>query len=147
RVSSFRMPVEHSEEELLEALQRRLGLPNLKLGQFRIYQRATDARRGKPVFFSYTIDIIDPDARRLLTEAPAKSTGIVITERPKSAYQCLADHRLRPGSKRPLIVGTGPCGLFAALLLAKLGLRPLLLERGKLAGPRARDVTHFWRTG
>src|SRR5690606_29877407 len=69
------------------------------------------------------------------------------TERPKTAYQFIADHRFRPGSKRPIIVGTGPCGLFAALLLAKLRLRPLLLERGKLAGPRARDVTHFWRTG
>ncbi len=150
RVSQLDLPLEHSAEELRQAVLERLGISEEDLLTWEIRQRAIDARRRRPVRFVYTVDVQlrDREASRGLA-VRARQGGLPgTTMRPDERYRFLVgNRRFRPAVPRPVIVGTGPCGLFAGLLLARLGFRPLLLERGKAAGARARDVTRFWRTG
>lgn len=146
RVRQLKLPIDHEESALLRLVESRLRLKEaLSASSVDVFQRAVDARRGKPLKFSYTVDVsLDPALEDQCLER-ARSADVVRT--PDMVYRFPEQHQFAPGASRPVIVGSGPCGLFACLLLAQLGLRPLLLERGKMAGPRARDVTRFWREG
>ena len=145
QLSQLQLPVDHGDAELRQALLQRLGLREPELLQFRIKQRAIDARRGH-VVFSYTLLAEVADEARVL--AALKGQPQVVPA-PDETYRELTAPAARPAAPagRPIVVGTGPCGLFAGLLLARAGRRPVLLERGKAAGDRARDVTGFWRRG
>ena len=95
--------------------------------------------------FSYTVDVsLDESVQERALRNDRKGS---LQATPDQSYRFLKEHVCNGERQRPIIVGTGPAGLFAGLLLARMGLRPILLERGKMAGPRARDVTRFWRTG
>lgn len=107
---------------------------------FTVYRRSIDARRGKPLRFVYAVDIM-PDhehsALRLLK-------GMKYELLPDGGYVC---PEKKVSSSRPVVVGFGPAGMFAALLLAKAGARPIVLERGKSVDERVKSVELFWRTG
>lgn len=147
-LSQVLLPVDHPEEALRAAAARALKLTPGELQAVTIKQRAIDARRGH-VEFSYTLLVQVADEERVLRRLGA-------TPRVRKAEPELytAPHETGPAGKdgasanaRPVIVGTGPCGLFCGLLLARAGRKPVLLERGKAAGDRARDVTGFWNRG
>ncbi|MCA1963546.1 MAG: hypothetical protein LDL31_06335, partial [Prosthecobacter sp.] len=121
----------------------RLGIADRQLRGFSIKQRAIDARR-QHVAFSFTLLVEVEDEPAVL--ARLKGDTQVIPA-PDETYREFQPRPVHEASGRPVIVGTGPCGLFAGLLLARAGRRPILLERGKAAGDRARDVTGFWRRG
>ena len=145
RVRQLKLRIDHREGELQRALMRRLGLETLPEQAVKVFQRAIDARVNKPLQFSYTVDIqLSPEEESRLLRRDRKGF-LEIT--PDNDYRFIKDHPVSPRECRPVIVGTGPAGLFAGLLLAQMGLHPILVERGKMAGPRARDVTKFWRTG
>lgn len=141
QISELRLPVNHSEEDLRRAVASLLGLKAEKLGNLRIKQRAVDARKRNEVRFCYTLAVSVPDETRFLKKS--RKDGRIDLEKDESYVPVTPV----PSSIRPVVVGAGPCGLFATLLLARDGRKPLLLERGKAAGPRARDVTGFWRRG
>lgn len=145
RLRQLRLPIEHGPEDLLRLVRKQLRGVDVPQAAMHVHQRAVDARQGKPLKFSYTVDVEVPEAEeaRLLQRARPGS----LSRTPDMVYRFPESHRFAFAGQRPVIVGTGPAGLFAGLLLAQLGLRPILLERGKQAGPRARDVTRFWRTG
>ncbi|HUF60446.1 MAG TPA: FAD-dependent oxidoreductase [Verrucomicrobiales bacterium] len=150
RAGQLDLPLEHGEEELRRAVLERLGTNEEDLLAWKIRQRAIDARRRRPVRLVYTVDVQLRNRQKAgkLVRRVQRGELPGVTMRPDERYRFLVENRrFRPAARRPVIVGTGPCGLFAGLLLARLGLRPLLLERGKAAGARARDVTRFWRTG
>ena len=141
QLSQVLLPVDHPADALRLAVLRRLRLSEADLKSVTIKQRAIDARRGH-VEFSYTLLVDVVNQERVLRRAdPAVRVEIakaeVYAEPGKSS----------PGALSPIIVGTGPCGLFCGLLLARAGWKPILLERGKAAGDRARDVTGFWNRG
>jgi uncharacterized FAD-dependent dehydrogenase len=147
-LSQVLLPVDHPEEAPRAAAARALKLTPGELQAVTIKQRAIDARRGH-VEFSYTLLVQVADEERVLRRLGA-------TPRVRKAEPELytAPHETGPAGKdgasanaRPVIVGTGPCGLFCGLLLARAGRKPVLLERGKAAGDRARDVTGFWNRG
>ena len=131
--------------DLYRAVGQRLGLGDLPAEVVEVFQRAVDARRGKPVRFCYTVDVDlgEEQERMILERGVGRGLGVA----PDMGYHFPQRHRFHPGAISPLVVGAGPAGLFAGLLLAQLGFRPVLFERGKMAGPRARDVTRFWRLG
>jgi uncharacterized FAD-dependent dehydrogenase len=145
RLRQLNLRIDHGEGELHRAVERRLGLDDLSKDAVTVFQRAIDARTGKPLRFSYTVDVdVSAEEETRLLRRDRKG---FLQSTPQNDYRFLKDHAVSPGEERPLIVGTGPAGLFAGLLLAQMGLKPILFERGKMAGPRARDVTKFWRTG
>lgn len=141
-VSQLRLPVDHSDEALRLALLRALNIRETELVSFTIDQRAIDARRGS-VEFSYSILAEVRNESMVLPRADQKR----VRPAPDNSYYELEGVPATPSDKRPrvVIVGTGPAGLMAGLLLARHGWKPILLERGKAAGDRARDVTGFWR--
>ena len=144
QISELRLPVNHSEEDLRRAVAGLLGIKTEKLEEFRIKQRAVDARKRNEVQFCYTLAVKVPDEGKAL----ARSSKAGRVELEKDERYLGVTPAGTPGKvEKVVVVGAGPCGLFAALLLARAGVKPLLLERGKAAGPRARDVTGFWRRG
>ncbi len=145
-VSDLKLPVDHEADAVPLAVARALGLELGDLLDWSIYRRAVDARHGR-VMLNYVVHVQVAEeavALRSFDRALCKLNPL-----PDRRYQELVGIVLRSKAPelRPVVVGTGPCGLFAALLLARQGWRPVVLERGKPAGPRARDVTAFWRRG
>ncbi len=148
QLSQLSLPVDHSESDLRTAVLKRLKIGEGALRDLQVKQRAIDARRGH-VVFRYTL-LVQVENEAALLKKLGTSPDVVpapdetYREVEKVAATGGGESRPRP---RAVIVGAGPCGLFCALLLARAGWRPLLLERGKAAGDRARDVTGFWRRG
>jgi len=145
RVCQIKLPVGHSEAGLRRALARALRVSLEEVGDYHVHKRSIDARGSQGVSFVYIIDIRVADEAAVLARS---GRGAQIVQAPDESYRQLDG--LPPlggggGKGRPVVVGAGPCGLFAALLLSRFGRRPILLERGKAAGDRARDVTGFWR--
>lgn len=145
QISQLSVPVDHTDASLRQALVKRLGIADQELLGMTVKQRAIDARR-QHVAFSFTLLAEVRDEVRVLRQHEGNPQVIAA---PDETYREVG-LKTRPDhvvSDRPVVVGTGPCGLFAGLLLARAGRRPILLERGKAAGDRARDVTGFWRRG
>ncbi|MES2709587.1 MAG: FAD-dependent monooxygenase [Verrucomicrobiota bacterium] len=146
-ISDVRLPVDHAPEEIPETVARALGLEKTEqLLDWSVYRRAVDARHGR-VMLNYVVHAAVADEARALREFDKSLCKV--NPLPDRRYREMAGIIVRDKAPdlRPVVVGTGPCGLFAALLLARQGWRPVVLERGKPAGPRARDVTGFWRRG
>ena len=156
QLSQIKVPVSHTDDDLKEAAALVLGLKRGGIRTMQIKQRAIDARRGQ-VMFSYTLLIEVEDEAALLRDrgkpgrvepAPDETYREFVADKERGQPGPETGGRLPPLlGRRPVIVGTGPCGLFAGLLLARAGWKPILLERGKAAGDRARDVTGFWNRG
>jgi uncharacterized FAD-dependent dehydrogenase len=143
QLSQILLPVDHHENDLRAAVLKLLRVRDFELGSLTVKQRAIDARRGH-VEFSFTLLVEVKDEAKVLRRLGKNSHVSLATD---ETYRLITENVTRTSPARPVIVGTGPCGLFCGLLLARAGLKPLLLERGKNAGDRARDVTGFWRRG
>ena len=143
RLTELKLPLDHTEADLKAAILARLGLAAEELLDYRIFRRGYDARKRSQVVFIYTVDLELRDeaalAWRLRDDRHLGPT-------PDMAYRFVA--KAPEGfTNRPVVVGAGPCGLFAALLLAQMGFRPLLLERGKEVRERTKDTWGLWRQG
>jgi uncharacterized protein len=143
-LSQLRLPVDHNDEVLRRAAATALGVKPEALRSVKIKQRALDARKRGTVQFCYTllVDVEEEAAVLARTSKPGH-----VEPAPDETYHSTQEAPRHTPKPRIVIVGTGPCGLFCGLMLARAGFRPLLLERGKAVGPRARDVTGFWRRG
>jgi uncharacterized FAD-dependent dehydrogenase len=149
RITELRLPLDHPEPALREAVQSRLKLPAAALGEIRVFRRGYDARRKSDIQLVYTLDVaLAPgvDEAALLARAAADPH---LRPAPDTTYRFVghAAPGSRAGHRRPVVVGFGPCGLFAALILAQMGLEPLVLERGKDVRRRTQDTWGLWRRG
>ncbi len=140
RVTQLKLPLGHPPEALKAALAKKLKLSVFEIQDFQIFKRAHDARSRTAILYIYTLDVTVKDEAAVLARF---ARDLDIKPAPDMTYQFVA--RAPATFERPLVIGAGPCGLFAALILAQSGFKPILLERGKAAGDRARDVTGFWR--
>ena len=141
RVTELRLPVDHDAHALEAALLARLGLRKADLVQFTVFRRSHDARKNSALTFTYTVDA------ELHNEAPVLarfSQDPKIRPTPQMDYRPVA---VAPAgfARRPIVVGFGPCGMFAALILAQAGFRPIVLERGKAVRERTQDTWGLWR--
>ena len=147
RLSELKLPLDHSEADLQEAICRRLRIPPGALRSHRLVKRSVDARRRGAIALVYSLDVeldLDASSRRRLELRFANDPHLRPT--PDERYRFVA--RFTDDDRpplRPVVVGAGPCGYFAALLLAQMGLRPLLLERGKAVKERSADTFGFWK--
>ncbi len=136
-ISSIRMPIRHTEKEVLNAAQEIVRRRCIPAEEFRIYKQSLDARRKNHIYYTYSVLATVPDG----TLCDGKEL------RPFSNQDELAIPQDRKLSSRPVVVGMGPCGLFAAYVLAKSGNPPLVLERGESVYERAKTVERFWNNG
>ncbi len=146
RLSELKLPLDHSEEDLLGAIAHRLRLPTSAVRAHRLVKRSVDARRRGAIRLVYSLDLdldLDAQARRRLLRRFADDPHLRPV--PDERYRPVARVGERPPALRPVVVGAGPCGYFAALLLAEMGLRPLLLERGLPVRERSAATFGFWR--
>ncbi|QDQ26165.1 NAD(P)/FAD-dependent oxidoreductase [Chitinimonas arctica] len=141
RLNELRLPLDHAADALPAAIAQRLKIKPAELLGFTVFKRSHDARRGHPLMLSYCIDFSVKDETALLKKLAGDNK---IGPTPDTEYQfpIRAQGEL---SERPIVVGLGPCGIFAGLLLAQMGLRPIILERGKEVRQRTKDTWDLWR--
>ena len=141
RITELRLPLDHTPEALSAAIIERLGIPDTDLLGFDVFKRGYDARKHDSIVLVYTLDIrVNHEADVLARH----QTDQHVRPAPDTRYKFVA--RIdTPVDARPVIVGFGPCGLLAALILAQMGLRPIVLERGKKVRERTKDTWGLWR--
>ncbi len=132
RLTELRLPIGHDEAALRAAICAGFGVPPAELLAYTVFRRAWDARRKSDIALVYTIDA---------ALAVAVDTGEPM---PDLEYKFVAHAKAAP-KRRPVVIGTGPCGIFAALILAQMGFAPLILERGKVVRSRTKDTWGLWR--
>ncbi len=141
RFTEIKLPLDHTEDQLRAAVLERLGIADNQLLRFTVYRRAVDARKRSAIHLIYTLDAEISDESVLLEK---NNKNKYLTKSPDTGYHFVARAPERLTS-RPVVIGTGPCGLFAGLLLAQMGLRPIILERGKMVRERTQDTWGLWR--
>ncbi len=154
RLTELRLPLDHDDGALRAAVLARLGLADAQLRELTVFRRAWDARKKSAVMQSYTVDCTLADgvdeAALLARLASDKQLRATPDTRYRFVGHAPADFRAesaRGGRPRPVVVGFGPCGIFAALILAQMGLAPIVLERGKAVRERTQDTWGLWRRG
>ena len=144
RLTEIKLPFKHDEADIQKAIITYLAIPTKALINYTIFRRGVDARKSHAIVFVYTFDLEVVDEAKLLSrfkKDPHLKTA------PDTSYHFVASTPKKPLTTRPVIIGMGPSGLFAGLILAQAGLRPIILERGKIARERARDTFDLWRKG
>ncbi|TXH86852.1 MAG: NAD(P)/FAD-dependent oxidoreductase [Pseudomonas sp.] len=142
RITELSLPLDHSADELRAAIVKRLNISDAELLNFNVFKRSYDARKKNSVIlFIYIIDLEVRDEAAVLARFADDQH---IRPAPDTHYYPVGQ---APAglSERPIVVGLGPCGLFAALLLAQMGFRPIVLERGKDVRARTKDTWALWR--
>ena len=146
RLSELKLPLDHPEDALLEAVLKRLRIPPNDVFEQRMVKRSIDARRRDQIQLIYSVDVRVRGEAALLRRLGKTSR---VRQAPDTTYRPVAQapRTLLDGddAHRPVVVGAGPCGYFAALLLAQMGFRPLLLERGEPVKQRTLQTFAFWR--
>jgi uncharacterized FAD-dependent dehydrogenase len=143
RLTEIKLDLDHPEAALKTAILRALGISEPELLGYHVRRRGYDARKSGQVVFVYTLDAEVKDEPALLARF---KHSLHIRKAPDETYHYPVQAPANFG-KRPVVIGTGPCGLFAGLSLARMGFRPLILERGKDVRERSQDVWGFWRQG
>ena len=147
RVTEIKLPLTsatdkgHSNNEIKAALIKKLGINTTDLIEFSIFKRGVDARKANAILLVYSLDVSVNNEAKLLAKF-AKDPHV--KPAPDTSYQFVATEAGELKS-RPVIVGFGPAGIFAALILAQSGFKPIVLERGKRVRARTKDTWDFWR--
>jgi len=163
RITEIKLPIEladtliHQDDQIKAALLKRLEIPENELINFSIFKRGVDARKSYAILYVYSLDVEVKNQAKILAKFKKDAH---IKPSPDTSYHFVATAPVRPelvvglsgstGSprtdfKRPIIVGFGPAGIFAALILAQSGFKPIVLERGKAVRERTQDTWGLWR--
>jgi uncharacterized protein len=144
RINELRLPLNHAEGELRPAALARLKLADAELAHVHVFRRGYDARKRSDIQLVYTLDCTLAEGVDEAAVLARFAGDHQIRATPDTGYHFLAQVGEYSGP-RPVVVGFGPCGLFAALILAQMGLKPIVLERGKAVRERTQDTWGLWR--
>lgn len=145
KITQLKLPIKHSEEDMLQAIAKFLKLPVEKIKDFSILKKSIDARKDE-IKYIYSVQVsiaLDLKEKEEVIIHRSRNANVSIME--QSQYNFLPTGSVKL-LHRPVVVGTGPAGLFTAWLLAKYGFRPLVVERGDQVNKRVEAVEHFWKT-
>jgi uncharacterized FAD-dependent dehydrogenase len=140
RLNQLTLPLGHAPEALPAAIAERLGVAPGDILDWSLWRRAHDARKKSAIQMVYTVDVALADEPAVAARHAGDPN---LTATPDSTYRPVAE--APPGADRPVVVGAGPCGLFAGLILAEMGFRPIILDRGKVVRQRTKDTWGLWR--
>src|ERR1035437_724732 len=141
RLTEIQLPLDHSETDLRDAILARLGIAADQLVGHSIFRRSYDARKKSAITLTYSVDVETKNEAAILQRLQGDRT---VLSTPDMSYRFVA-HAPDGTASRPVVIGTGPCGLFAGLILAQMGFRPIILERGKMVRERTKDTFGLWR--
>ncbi|MHA6206113.1 FAD-dependent protein [Dyella soli] len=141
RLTDIKLPLDHAEGAIEAAIRARLGLGQDALRSYAVFRRGYDARKRGAIQLIYTLDVDVADEDGVLGRYAGDKH---VQPTPDTSYHFVAQ---APAdlAHRPVVIGTGPCGLFAGLLLAQMGYRPIILDRGKAVRERTVDTWGLWR--
>ena len=152
RLTDLKLPLDHPETALTDAILARLGITAGELTGYTVAKRSYDARRRGAIVLIYSVDVETPREAEILQQSgtdsgkptSSKAASAKVMPTPDTAYKFVAR---APATLplRPIVIGTGPCGLFAGLVLAQMGFRPIILERGKAVRESTVDTFGLWR--
>ena len=142
RLTQIKLPADHTPEALKKKIAKLLRIAPEEILELHIRKRSLDARKKPELFYSYTVDVSASREKELLHKG--KNPQISLCKEEHYHFPEAGEERLR---ERPLIIGTGPAGLFCGLMLARHGYRPILLERGSSVEERQKKVNVFWQGG
>jgi uncharacterized protein len=141
RLTDLKLPLDHPETALHEAILERLKVEPEQLLRYNIFKRSPDARKRSAISLIYSVDVEVSDEASVV----ARLKGVPhVAPTPDMAYRFVA-RAPADLQERPVIIGFGPCGILAALVLAQMGFRPIVLERGKIVRERTQDTWGLWR--
>jgi uncharacterized FAD-dependent dehydrogenase len=141
RVSEIKLPLDHGPEALKSALLKKLRASAKELARFTVFKRGIDARKRSAISYVYIVDAEVADEADVLRRAKKDPH---VTRTPNLDYPG-ATRAPSVSFLRPVVIGAGPCGLFAGLILAQAGYRPIIVERGKVVRERTKDTWGLWR--
>lgn len=141
RLTEIKLPLDHEEDALLNAITTKLGIATDEVISFNMFKRGYDARKKNKILLIYTLDVFAENEATLLEKF---TNDPHVRETPDMEYKFVATAP-KNLTERPVVIGFGPCGLFAALVLAQMGFNPIVLERGKEVRERTKDTFGFWR--
>ena len=141
RLTDIKLDLNHQEGELKQAVLKKLNITDDQLIDFTVFKRGYDARKKNVITLIYTLDV-ETSVNDALLETFEKDHNVKVS--PDMTYKFVAE---LPDnfSQRPVVIGMGPCGLFTGLILAQMGFKPIILERGQEVRQRTKDTFGFWR--
>jgi len=142
RLSDLALPLDHAPEDLEAAIVARLGLAPGALRRFTVARRGNDARNKRAIKLVYVVDLDLVDEAAVLA---AHAGDPHLRPTPDTTYRPPVRAPEGWAGQRPVVIGAGPCGLMAALILAEMGLKPIIIERGKAVRERTKDTWGLWR--
>ena len=143
RITELKLPLDHTDSMIKTAILDRLGISAKELITYTIFRQGYDARKRNAILLVYTLDVETTNEQAILDRLQ-DDPHISLT--PDTTYRFVTQAP-KDLELRPVIIGTGPCGLFAGLILAQMGFRPIILERGKEVRERTKDTFGLWRKG
>lgn len=143
RLNEIILSINHTETDFVNAIVKRLKITEKELTSFQIFKASYDARKKDNILFVYTVDVETTKEKEIIASLHKYKS---VKKTPDMEYKFVtnAPNNL---NERPIIVGTGPCGLFAGLILSQMGFKPIILERGKNVKDRSFDTFNFWKKG
>ncbi|ODU70699.1 MAG: hypothetical protein ABT11_06310 [Novosphingobium sp. SCN 66-18] len=142
RITELKLPLDHTPQALEDAIVERLGITPAELVRYAIARRGNDARRKSAIKLVYAIDVTLTDEAAVLARLAGDPH---VRPTPDTAYRFVTTAPAPADAPRPVVIGAGPCGLLAALILAQMGFRPIIIERGKAVRERTKDTWGLWR--
>jgi uncharacterized FAD-dependent dehydrogenase len=142
RISELKLPLDHPPEAMAPAICQRLGIAPADLLSHAVARRAHDARRKAAILMIYSVDVTVRDEAAVLAKF-AGDHHVRVT--PDTEYRFVTQAPKTLDGPRPVVIGAGPCGLFAGLILAQMGFKPIILDRGKAVRERTKDTWALWR--
>jgi len=142
RLSELKLPLDHPADAMAPAICARLAISPDDLLDFTVARRAHDARRKSAILMVYSVDVTVRDEAGVLARFAGDHH---VRPRPDTDYRFVTRMPDDYAGPRPVVVGAGPCGLFAGLILAQMGFKPIILDRGKVVRERTKDTWALWR--